>query len=111
MEVLTHIPKSFHTLPYHVWGTEQVLIDSLSDEACSHLWHHCLIHCGEHTLKEAHKHIEGVPNMSKFSFNDLTRCATCIKSKLTKNSPGYQSLQDSLTRPYQGLYINFGFAD
>ena len=48
--------------------------------------------------------------MSKFSFNDLTRYATCIKSKLTKNAPGHQSLRDSLTRPYQGLYINFGFA-
>ena len=46
MEVLTHIPKSFHTLPYHMWGTEQVLIDSLSDKACSYLWHHCLIHFG-----------------------------------------------------------------
>ena len=110
MEILSHIPKSFHTLPYHVWGTEQALIDPLSDEACSHLWHHCLIHCGEHTLKEAHKHIEGVPNMSKFSFHDLTRCATCIKSKLTKNSLGSESLCDSLLRPYQGLYIDFGFA-
>ena len=48
--------------------------------------------------------------MSKFSFNDLTRCATCIKSKLTKNFPGNKSLQDSLSRAYQGLYIDFGFA-
>ena len=63
MEVLTHVPQIFHTLSYHVWGTEQVSIDSFSDEAHSHLWHHCLIHCGEHTLKEAHKHIEGVPNI------------------------------------------------
>ena len=107
MEVLTHVPKTFHTSPYHVWGTEQVLIGSLSDEARSHLWHHCLIHCGEHTLKEAYKHIEGVPNMSKFSFNDLTRCATFIRSKLTKNSPGSKGLCNSLSRPYQGLYIDF----
>ena len=88
----------------------QVLIDSLSEEARSHLLYHCMIHCGEHTLKEAHKYIEGVPNMSMFSFNDLIRCATCIKSKLTKNSPGSKSLQDSLSRAYQGLYIDFGFA-
>ena len=92
IEVLTHIPQTFHTLPYHVWETEQVSIDSLFDEACGHLWHHCLIHCGEHTLMKAHRHIERIPNISKFSFNDLTRCATCIKSKLTKNCPGYQSL-------------------
>ena len=46
MEVLTHVPQTFHTLPYHVWGTEQVLIDSLPDKACSHLWHRHLIHCG-----------------------------------------------------------------
>ena len=110
MEVLTRILQSFRTLPYHMWGTEHVLIDSLSNEAYSHIWHHHLIHCGEHTLKESHKHIEGVPNMSKFSFNDLTRCATCIKSKLTKNSPGSKSLQDSPSRMYQYLYIDFGFA-
>lgn len=110
IEVLTQVPPRFHTLPYHLWGTEQVLIDSLSDESHSHLWHHCLIHCGEHTLKEAHKHIEGVQDMSKFSFNDLTRRATCIKSKLTKNSDVHQSLSDSLTIPHQGLYIDFGFA-
>ena len=61
MEVLTHVPENFHTSPYHVWETEQVLIDSLSDEAHTHLWHHCLIHCGEHTLKETHKHIKGIP--------------------------------------------------
>ena len=48
--------------------------------------------------------------MSKFSFNDLIRCATCIKSKLTKTSPGHKSLQDLLSRAYQGLYIDFGFA-
>lgn len=103
IEILINIPQTIHILPYHVWGTEQVLIYSISDEARSHLWHHRLIHCGEHTLKEAHKHI-GVPNMSKFPFNDFTRCATCIKPKITKNSPGHQNLRGSLTRPYQGIY-------
>ena len=48
--------------------------------------------------------------MSKFSFNDLTRCATCIKAKLTNNSSGHKSLRDSLPRAYQGLYIDFVFA-
>ena len=100
MEVLTQVPETFHTLPFHMLGTEQVLIDSLSDEARSHLWHQRLIHCGKHSMKDAHKHIEGVPNMSKFSFNDLTRCATCIKSKLTKNDPGHRSLRDTLPTPY-----------
>ena len=38
MEVLTQVPSRFPTLPYyHVWGTEQVLIDNLSDEAHRHL--------------------------------------------------------------------------
>ena len=60
-------------------------------------------------MKGVHKHIQGVSNMSKFTFNDLTRYATYIKSKLTKNSPGHKSLQDSLSRAYQGLYIDFGF--
>ena len=56
--------------------------------------------------------MEGIPDLSNTKFNDLTNCATCMKANLTKaaDSAGHSSLQDSLTHPYQGLYIDFGFS-
>ena len=107
MYIITQISPKFHTLLFHYWGTKQVFIDSLSDEIVSYLWHHCLIHCVEHILKDAHKHIEGVPDTSKLSVNDLTICAIYLIAKLIKNSAVHKSLCDSLTLPYQGLYIDF----
>ena len=74
------------------------------------LWHQRLIHCGQHTLKDLHCHVNGIPDLLKTKFNDLTHCATCMKANLTKSAAGHSSLQDSLTHPYQGLYIDFGFS-
>ena len=36
-------------------GKEIFTIQSLSDEACDHLWHQGLIYCDEHTLKDIHQ--------------------------------------------------------
>ena len=47
--------------------------------------------------------------MSKVKFNHLTQCANCLKANLTKSSDGHHSLHDSLTTPYQGLYVDLGF--
>ena len=33
-----------------------------------------------------------------------------MKANLTKDATGHSSLRDSLTHPYQGLYIDFGFS-
>ena len=79
MEVLTQIPKEFHSLPFHCWGTETVTIKSLADEARDLLWHQRLIHCGQHSFADIHKHVEGIPNLSKTSF---CKCYTiyCCKS-------------------------------
>ena len=49
--------------------------------------------------------MNGIPDLSKTKFNDLTHSATCMKANLTKSAAGHNSLRDSLTRPYQGLYI------
>ena len=54
MEVLTQVPTEFHKLPFHYWGTETIIIDFLVDKACNLLWHPCLIHCGQHILKDLH---------------------------------------------------------
>ena len=73
MEVLTQIPKEFHSLPFHCWGIETVTINALADEAQDLLWYQRLIHCGQHSFADIHKHVEGIPNLSKTSFNDLTK--------------------------------------
>ena len=70
-----------------------------------------MICCDEHTLKNIHNHVDGVPNVRKVKFNYLTLCVTCLKANLTKYSAGHHSLYDSLMTPYQGLYIDFGFPD
>ena len=61
-------------------------------------------------MKDLHRHLEGIPDLSKTKFNNLTHCATCMKANLTKSAAGHSSLRDSLTHPYQGLYIDFGFS-
>jgi hypothetical protein len=57
-----------------------------------------------------HNHVDGVPNLSSFKFDDLLKCPTCLKTNLTKSAAGKKSLWDTVTRPYQGLYIDFAFS-
>ena len=103
------ISPKFHRLPFHLWGTSPLLIDSLSHSAHELLWHQCLIHCGEHTLRYIHNHVDGLSNLRKFKFDDLTHCATCLKATLTNSPAGHHSLRDLLATLYQGLYVVFGF--
>ena len=71
------------------------------------LWHQRLIHCGDFNFKDLHKHIDSIPYLSSFKLDDVTQCATCLKSKLTKVSPGARSLREMATRPYQLLYLDY----
>ena len=109
MDIFSQVPKEIHTLPFYYWSTETVNINALSDEACNLLWHQRLIHCGQHTLKDLHKYVNSIPNLSDTKFNDLTKCATYLKANFTKASACHSSLYNSLFPPYQGLYIDFGF--
>lgn len=109
MEVLTQIPKEFHSLPFYRWDTETFTINALAEEVKDLLWHQRLIHCGQHSFADIHKHVDGIPNLSKTLFNDLTKCATCLKTNHTKAAFSHSSLQDSLKHPYQSLSIDFGF--
>ena len=68
------------------------------------------MHCGSDTLKDLHHHVDGIPDMSKFSFDDVNKCATCLQAKNHKHGPGHGSLRDTATIPYQGLYIDFAHA-
>ena len=48
--------------------------------------------------------------MSKFDFNDITKCATCLQAKSHKNSPGIKNLRDTVSHPYQAIYVDYAFA-
>ena len=61
------------------------------------------------SIQNAHKFVDGVPNLSKFSFDDIDQCPTCIDANLRKNSPGKRSLSETVTCPNQGLFIDFAF--
>ena len=83
----------------------------MTKQADAVLWHQRLLHCGTHTFKKLHEQVDGVPNLSKMEpFDDVNKCTTCMKAKLTKVPADHISLRATLNTPYQGLYIDFGFA-
>jgi hypothetical protein len=61
-------------------------------------------------LKDIHNHVDGVPNLSSYKFDDLLKCPTCLKTNLTKPAAGKKSLRNTVTRPYQDLYIDFAIS-
>ena len=85
-------------------------ISALNKKAEGLLWHKRMLHCGTHSFKNIHKHVDGVPNLNDFSFDDLCECPSCLKTNLSKVPPGHSSLRDRVTQPYQGLYMDFSFA-
>ena len=75
------------------------------------LWHQRLIHLAPSSIQEAHKYVDGVPNLSKFSFDDVNLCETCIKANLRKNSAGKRSLSELVSVPYQGIFATTASPD
>ena len=73
------------------------------------IWHQHLIHLLPATLQNAYKCVEDIPNLSNFNFDDVKNCPACIKANMRKNSTGKRSVSESVTHPYQGLFINFSF--
>ena len=74
------------------------------------LWHQRLIQMSPQTIQNAHKFVDGVPNLSKFSFDDINQCPTCIDTNLRKNTPKKRSLSESVSCPYQGLFIDMAYS-
>ena len=109
MSCLESLPEEYHKLPFHEYLSKTIPIAALNMEAEAMLWHQRLVHCGSHSLQDAHQYVDGIPNLSKFKFNDVLKCPTCLKTNLTKNS-GKKSLRDTVDRPYQGLFIDFAFS-
>ena len=114
MSQLESLPKDISEnvakLPLHNLMYTITPVSALKKEAEELLWHQRLIHGGDHSYDTIHKHVDGIPNMSGLEFDDVTKCSTCLRTKLTKVSPGHTSLRDKLKVPYQGLYVDFGFS-
>ena len=110
MQVLETVPKKFHKLPFHQWIQRNTPVNALREKAHEMSWHQRLIHLAPSSIQEAHKHVDGVPNLSKFSFDDVNLCETCIKANLRKNSTGKRSLLESVSVPYQGIFCDYGFS-
>ena len=110
MNTLESVPSRFHQLLFHKWIQNNTPVNVLTEKAHEMIWHQHLIHLLPSTIKEAYKYVDGVPNISCFDFDDITKCTTCTKANLRKNSPTKQSLTKMVTCPYQGLFIDFGFS-
>jgi hypothetical protein len=111
MSILESLPEEYYeaciNLPFHEYTGASTPVNALNKEAEALLWHQCLIHCGPNSLKDLHNHVDGVLNLLSFNFDDLLKCPTCLKTNLTKSAAGKKSLRDTVTCPYQGLYIDF----
>jgi hypothetical protein len=92
MSILESLPEEYYeaciNLPFHEYAGASTPVNALNKEAEALLWHHHLIHCGPHSLKDIHNHVDGVPNLSSFKFDDLLKCPTCLKTNLTKSASG-----------------------
>ena len=110
MNSLSQVPKKFYNLPFHIWFANNTPVNVLREEAHEMLWHQRLIHLAPQTLRQAHCHCDGIPNLSKFKFNDVMKCTNCLKANQTKNTPSTRSLMESISHPYQSLFVDFGFS-
>ena len=43
-------------------------------------------------------------------FDDISKCSVCLQAKNTKTGPRKKSLSETVTQPYQGLYIDHAFS-
>ena len=109
MSCLESLPKEYHKLPFYAYFTKTIPIVAFNKEDDVMLWHQRLIHCRSHFLKNASLHVDGVPNLSSFNFDDVLKWPTCLKTNLTKNF-GKKSLCNTVKRLYQGLFIDFSFS-
>jgi hypothetical protein len=82
MSILESLPEEYYEacihLPFHEYTGASTPVNALNKEAEALLWHQRLIHCGPHSLKGIHNHVDGVTNLSSFKFDDLLKCPTCL---------------------------------
>ena len=110
ISALEQTPVRFHKFPFHQWIADNTTTNALTNHAHEIIWHQRLIHLSPVTLQNAYKYVEGIPNLTNFSFDDVKNCPTCIKANIRKNYTGKRSLSKTVSHPYQGLFIDFGFS-
>ena len=92
----------------------QGTVNSLSSHANYQLWHHRLGHPGEKVMSLVHKHVKGVPKLTKHHFFN---CAACLTKNLRKNHIGdikhyiknNKGGEKQNLKPGQRLHMDFGF--
>ena len=109
MNSLQLVPKQFYSLPFHKWVHQNTPVHALTEQVHKMLWHNRLIHLSPQSIQNVHNFVDGIPNLSKFKFSDVDQCTTCIEANLCKKSAGKRSLSESVSCPYQGLFIDYGF--
>lgn len=58
-------------------------------------------------MRQAHKFVDCVPNLSKFDFDNVLKC---LKTNLTKSPVGEKSLHDTVERLYHDQFNNFAIS-
>ena len=86
MKTLETVPNQLHKLLFYSWIHNNTPVNALTEKANEMAWHQRSIHLTPGTIQEAYKYVDGVPNLSRFDFNDITKCTTCTKANLCKNS-------------------------
>ena len=109
MQVFITVPKQYHSILFEKWIKHNTIVYALTEKAHEMFWHQRLTHMGPQSIQNAHKYVDGVPDLSKFSFDDIDQCPTCIDAKLRKNAPGKRSLSEYVSRPYQGLFCDLAY--
>ena len=95
LEVLESLPRDYAKFPsYHTMISQVTPINALNKEAEALLWHQRIGHAGPHIFKDLHTHVNGIPDLLHFKFDDLTKCNTCMKGKLSKVPPGDSSSRE-----------------
>ena len=109
LKALETVPNQFHKLPFHSWIYNNTPVNALTEKTNEMIWHQRIINLSSGTILEAYKYVDGVLNLSRFDFDNITKCTTCTKDNLCKNSLIKQSLSEMVPYPYQYLFIDFGF--
>lgn len=96
MSVLDLLPKEYHTLPFHHYLTKIIHINALSKGVEAIIWHQHFVHYGPHYMYQARAFADGVPNPSKFDFDNVLKCSTYLKMNLTKSFVEYKNFRGTI---------------
>ena len=105
---LSVLPVGLQKLPFHDYIAQNTPINAIKQATERLLWHQRLGHPSPYYLRNAHKHIKGIPKFSNFD-DMFDQCPTCLRAKLTKQPAGPNPTRTA-TIPFQGLSIDFSFA-